>query len=72
MNWLLSESMLIFYMHSFRDAYWPDGKLAKGNPPRAEEEKLKTRLEAKEKVLQSIPGLFVCLFPSSWIPYSLV
>ena len=35
---------------------WPDGKLAESEPSRSDEEKLKTRMEAKEKMLQNMPG----------------
>lgn len=57
-NWLLSQSMLIFYLNTFRESYWPDGKLARQPPVRSEEERLRTRLLAKQKVLQSIPGVY--------------
>ncbi|ELU04949.1 hypothetical protein CAPTEDRAFT_89225 [Capitella teleta] len=56
-NWLLSQSMLIFYLNTFRESYWPDGKLARQPPVRSEEERLRTRLLAKQKVLQSIPDV---------------
>lgn len=55
-HWILSEPQLIYYLHSFRDAYWPEGKLADKAPSRTDEEKLRTRLLAKQKILQSIPG----------------
>ena len=48
--------MLIYYLKLFRESYWPGGELAKPNPPRSDEEKLRRRKLAKEKLLQNIPG----------------
>ena len=54
--WLVSEPMLVYYLHNFRDAYWPDGVLAEALPPRTDEDKLLMRKQAKEKILDNIPG----------------
>ncbi|XP_041357035.1 sorting nexin-25-like isoform X2 [Gigantopelta aegis] len=54
-DWLFSESMLIYYIRTFKESMWPDGKLARHLPSRTDEEKLNTRLLAKAKVLQNVP-----------------
>ena len=47
---------MIYYLNLFRESFWPDGKLAEAQPPRSDEEKLHTRMMAKEKLLENIPG----------------
>ena len=55
-EWIFSEPMLIYYITTFRDSWWPNGELATVPPSRSDEEKMKTRIMAKEKILQNIPG----------------
>ena len=55
LNWVFSEPMLIFYLETFKGALWPNGQPAPHAPPRSEEEKTKTREEAKAKFLKSSP-----------------
>ncbi|XP_070553857.1 sorting nexin-25-like [Ptychodera flava] len=54
-DWVVSEPMLIYYINYFRDAMWPDGELAQPYPQTNDEEKLKTKIRARQKLLQSIP-----------------
>ncbi|XP_077984333.1 sorting nexin-25-like [Glandiceps talaboti] len=54
-NWVVSEPMMIYYINYFRDAMWPNGEIAPPYPPRNDEEKLKTKLRARLKLLQNIP-----------------
>lgn len=54
-DWIFSESMVIYYIRLFKDSQWPDGKLAESLPSQSDEEKMKTRMEAKEKFLQNLP-----------------
>lgn len=56
-DWIFSESMIIYYIQQFTLSLWPDGKLAENESSRSDEEKLKTRMEAKEKFLQNMPGM---------------
>ena len=35
-GWLVSEDMLIYYIHNFRDSFWPGGKLAPPYPIRTD------------------------------------
>lgn len=58
-DWIFSESMLIYYIRSFQESMWPDGHLAESLPARSETDKMKTRIEAKEKFLQSLPGRII-------------
>ncbi|XP_060599757.1 sorting nexin-25-like [Ruditapes philippinarum] len=53
--WIFSEPMIIYYIRNFKESMWPHGVLAPSLPPRSDEEKLRTRLKAKEKFLQIQP-----------------
>lgn len=55
-HWMFSEPMLVYYIGVFRDAFWPNGKLAP--PPRAksDEQKQETKQRAQQKLLENIPG----------------
>lgn len=44
-------------MRLFRESMWPEGQLAGPLPARTDEEKLQTRLQSKQKLLSSIPGM---------------
>ena len=55
-DWVFSEPMLIYYLHLFRDRYWPDGQLGPAREARSDDDKLKTRFMAKEKFTKNIPG----------------
>ena len=35
-EWLVSESMVMYYIHLFRDSTWPGGELAKPAVPRTD------------------------------------
>ncbi len=50
---------MIYYLTQFRDAYWPDGQLSEEWPSRTDEQKLKMRLNAKEKFLQFMTGILI-------------
>ncbi|XP_050417807.2 sorting nexin-25 isoform X2 [Patella vulgata] len=54
-DWVFSESMIIYYIQLFKDSMWTDGKLADSAPPRTDEEKMATRVAAKEKFLANVP-----------------
>lgn len=62
-HWMFSEPMLVYYIGVFRDAFWPNGKLAP--PPRAKSDKQKqeTKQRAQQKLLENIPGeiIFILL-----------
>ena len=47
---------MIYYLEQFRDAYWPDGQLAQDWTERTDDQKLETRLKAKEKFLAFTTG----------------
>uniref|UniRef100_A0A7N4NN45 Sorting nexin 25 n=1 Tax=Sarcophilus harrisii TaxID=9305 RepID=A0A7N4NN45_SARHA len=55
-NWIFSEPMLVYYINVFRDAFWPNGKLAPPMPPRSEEQSQETKQRAQQKLLENIPG----------------
>ena len=55
MNWVFSEPMLIYYLETFRDAMWPDGKPPPPATLRNNEEKAMTKKEAKAKFLNCSP-----------------
>jgi sorting nexin-25 len=53
--------MIIYYITLFKNSMWPNGKLAEPPPSKTDLQKLQTRLEAKEKFLNNIPGTRVLL-----------
>ncbi|XP_014774153.1 sorting nexin-25 [Octopus bimaculoides] len=60
-DWMFSDSMLIYYIKTFKDSLWPNGILAEPCPPKTEEEKMKIRMEAKEKIIQNVPDVLKTL-----------
>ncbi|XP_062594702.1 sorting nexin-25-like isoform X2 [Saccostrea cucullata] len=54
-DWVFSESMIIYYITLFKNSMWPNGKLAEPPTPKTDLQKLQTRLEAKEKFLNNMP-----------------
>ncbi|XP_077158360.1 sorting nexin-25 isoform X2 [Paroedura picta] len=56
-NWIFSEPMLVYYINIFRDAFWPNGKLASSTKPRSEEQGQETKQKAQQKLLENIPGI---------------
>jgi sorting nexin-25 len=69
--WIFSEPMIIYYIRNFKESMWPHGVLAPSLPPRSDEEKLRTRLKAKEKFLQIQPGTLSLYSISSMFSYNL-
>ena len=55
-DWIFSESMIIYYITLFKNSMWPNGKLGESPPNKTDHQKLQTRLEAKEKFLNNMPG----------------
>ncbi|XP_057312986.1 sorting nexin-25-like [Hydractinia symbiolongicarpus] len=60
-SWLVSEPMMIYYIDNFKQSMWPKGILAPYPPPRTDLEKLRTREQAKEKMMKSIPDVLANL-----------
>uniref|UniRef100_A0A8C7ALA4 Sorting nexin 25 n=1 Tax=Neovison vison TaxID=452646 RepID=A0A8C7ALA4_NEOVI len=54
-NWIFSEQMLVYYINIFRDAFWPNGKLAPPTTIRSEEHSQATKQRAQQKLLENIP-----------------
>lgn len=54
-QWLVSEPMLTFYLQTFIESMWPDGKLKPRFEERTEEEVKDTALEAQVKFLENVP-----------------
>uniref|UniRef100_A0A8D0H6R4 Sorting nexin 25 n=1 Tax=Sphenodon punctatus TaxID=8508 RepID=A0A8D0H6R4_SPHPU len=54
-NWIFSEQMLVYYINVFRDAFWPNGKLAPPTKSRSEEQCQETKQRAQQKLLENIP-----------------
>ena len=55
MSWVVSESMLVYYLEVFRDSMWPEGKPGPPSPTRSDSDKAYTRDEAKKRFLKSSP-----------------
>ncbi|PNJ27564.1 SNX25 isoform 2 [Pongo abelii] len=60
-NWIFSEQMLIYYINIFRDAFWPNGKLAPPTTIRSEEQSQETKHRAQQKLLENIPDMLQSL-----------
>lgn len=58
MAWVFSEPMLHYYIQLFTKSWWPNGQLVWEIVPRSDEEKLKTRGEARRQFLNHIPDVF--------------
>ncbi|XP_072262241.1 sorting nexin-25 isoform X2 [Pyxicephalus adspersus] len=54
-NWIFSEQMLVYYINVFRDAFWPNGKLAPSKTSRTELQCQETKQKAQQKLLENIP-----------------
>ncbi|CAH2300374.1 sorting nexin-25 isoform X1 [Pelobates cultripes] len=54
-NWIFSEQMLVYYINVFRDAFWPNGKLAPPKKSRTELQCQETKQRAQQKLLENIP-----------------
>ena len=57
---------MIYYLEQFRDAYWPDGQLAQDWTERTDDQKLETRLKAKEKFLAFTTGQNYLFLSVGW------
>jgi sorting nexin-25 len=59
--WMFSEPMLHYYIQLLTKSWWPNGKLVTDVPIRMDEEKLKTRLEARQQFLSNVPDFLTNL-----------
>lgn len=57
-DWIFSEPMIIYYIRNLKESLWPNGVLAEEMPTHTDDEKLHTRLKAKEKFLLIQPGWY--------------
>lgn len=55
LNWVFSESLLIYYLETFKGSMWPGGQPAPPGPTRSDEEKAATKEEAKAMFMKSTP-----------------
>ncbi|XP_045616158.1 sorting nexin-25 isoform X2 [Procambarus clarkii] len=59
---MLSESMVLYYMHTVKDDLWPSqDEIQAPHQPRTEEDKLRTRYEAREQFVNNLPVLLCTL-----------
>ncbi|NP_001359272.1 sorting nexin-25 isoform 2 [Mus musculus] len=54
-SWISSEQMLVYYISAFRDAFWPNGKLAPPTRIRSVAQSQETKQRAQQKLLENIP-----------------
>ncbi|KAM6149879.1 sorting nexin-25 isoform 2-T2 [Erethizon dorsatum] len=54
-SWIFSEQMLVYYINVFRDAFWPNGKLAPPTRIRSKAQSQETKQRAQQKLLENIP-----------------
>ncbi len=55
MKWMVSEPMLVYYIDTLRDTMWPGGSPAPPPPLRSDEDKERTKEEAKGRFLKCAP-----------------
>ncbi|KAK0159034.1 hypothetical protein PV328_009966 [Microctonus aethiopoides] len=60
-GWVFSEPMLYYYIQLFTKSWWPNGQIASSSLARTDEEKLKTRGEARRQFLNNIPEVLTSL-----------
>ncbi|XP_015429731.1 PREDICTED: sorting nexin-25 isoform X2 [Dufourea novaeangliae] len=60
-SWVFSEPMLHYYIQLFTKSWWPNGHLVSGTVLRTDEEKLKTRGEARRQFLNNVPEVLTNL-----------
>ncbi|KAI4487636.1 hypothetical protein M0802_011992 [Mischocyttarus mexicanus] len=60
--WVFSEPMLHYYIQLFTKSWWPNGHLVSGTIPKTDEEKLKTRGEARRQILNNVPEVLANLY----------
>ena len=53
-SWMVSESMLIYYLENYREAVWPGGNASTLTVTRSDEEKAEIKQQAREKLLKNI------------------
>ncbi|XP_030047356.1 LOW QUALITY PROTEIN: sorting nexin-25 [Microcaecilia unicolor] len=61
-DWIFSEQMVIYYISVFRDAFWPNAKLAPPKASRTEKQCQETKQKAQQKLLENIPDALQSLF----------
>ncbi|KAL6259029.1 hypothetical protein P5V15_008952 [Pogonomyrmex californicus] len=59
--WVFSEPMLHYYIQLFTKSWWPNGQLVSETVLRTDEEKLKTRGEARRQFLNNVPEVLTNL-----------
>lgn len=57
LEWICSESMLHYYLSSFRDSIWPNGTLSDPWPHPTDQQKKRTQTLTKQHLLNSIPDV---------------
>ncbi|CAI9171666.1 unnamed protein product, partial [Rangifer tarandus platyrhynchus] len=75
-NWIFSEQMLVYYINLFRDAFWPNGKLAPPKAtPRQEQSRAhsqETKQRAQQKLLENIPDMLQSLVGQQNARYGII
>ncbi|CAG2166197.1 unnamed protein product, partial [Oppiella nova] len=57
-EWVVSESMIDYYLSSLRDSLWPNGKLSEPWPHSSPEERQRIQVLAKQHLMNCIPEVF--------------
>uniref|UniRef100_A0A672GMF1 Sorting nexin 25 n=1 Tax=Salarias fasciatus TaxID=181472 RepID=A0A672GMF1_SALFA len=71
-NWIFCEQMLVCYISVFRDAFWPDGKLAPHVKVRTESERTETKERAQQKLLDNVPDALTNLVGQQNARYGII
>ncbi|XP_023670504.1 sorting nexin-25 [Paramormyrops kingsleyae] len=71
-SWIFSEQMLVYYITIFRDAFWPNGKLAPHSKARSDSERRATKERAQQKLLENIPDALQSLVGQQNARYGII
>ncbi|KAF0304671.1 Sorting nexin-25 [Amphibalanus amphitrite] len=61
LSWCFSESQLLYYATTLREACWPGGKRPPPAPPRSQQDMERTRQETRELLVNNVPELLTNL-----------
>jgi len=60
-HWMVSEAMVVYYLHLLKNSIWKNGKLKPEVPQKTPEQKQAIRQDAKEQCLSAIPEVLINL-----------
>ncbi|XP_075959317.1 sorting nexin-25 isoform X1 [Anarhichas minor] len=71
-NWIFCEQMSVCYINVFKEAFWPNGKLAPHVKVRTDSERSETKDRAQQKLLDNIPDALANLVGQQNARYGII